>query len=211
MKATMTSLFASVMIASLAGMPAAAQTQTDHAVHHEGTTAQTGPGAGTTGSTAPPMQQMQTPGTGAAMQGMPMGSMMQMMPMCAMMMPGMAGMMQGMPGMRGMAMGSPMPGGMPGAANMMPAQPVGDQGPASLALSGINSRMHGEMQIVYSGNTDVDFAKSMLAHHEGAIDMARIELAFGKNPEMRKLAEEIVRAQQAEVEQITAWLKTQGQ
>jgi uncharacterized protein (DUF305 family) len=51
----------------------------------------------------------------------------------------------------------------------------------------------------------------MLAHHKGAIDMAKIEMAFGENPEMRKLAEEIIRAQQAEVEQISAWLKTQGQ
>jgi hypothetical protein len=130
MKTTMTSLFASVMIASLAGMPAAAQTETDHAVHHEGTTAQTGPAAGTAGSTAPPMQQMQPPGTGAAMQGMPMGGMMQMMPMCGMMsgmMPRMTGMMQGTPGMQGMPPGSTMQGGMPGGATMMTAQPMGDQ------------------------------------------------------------------------------------
>lgn len=55
-------------------------------------------------------------------------------------------------------------------------------------------------------NADVAFACGMIAHHQGAIDMAEVLLEHGENPEMRKLAEEIIAAQVGEIEQMTAWL-----
>jgi uncharacterized protein (DUF305 family) len=90
------------------------------------------------------------------------------------------------------------------------AKPQGDSGPASLALSGANAKMHEAMAIEYSGDADVDFARGMIPHHQGAIDMAKIALAFGKDPEIRRLAEEIVKAQEAEIAFMQAWLKKQG-
>ncbi len=53
---------------------------------------------------------------------------------------------------------------------------------------------------------DVAFACSMIAHHQGAIDMAQVLLDHGDDPEMIKLAEEIVQAQVGEIELMTNWL-----
>ncbi len=54
---------------------------------------------------------------------------------------------------------------------------------------------------------DVAFAKGMLAHHRAALDMAKIELKYGKDAEMRKLAEDIIKAQQAEIDQMETWVR----
>ena len=97
-----------------------------------------------------------------------------------------------------------MPGGM--AMPGMGAPPAGDQGPAAEAFQAANARMHQDMAITYSGNVDVDFVRSMIPHHQGAIDMARIELEHGTDPELRKLAQGIIAAQEAEIAMMNAWL-----
>ena len=58
-----------------------------------------------------------------------------------------------------------------------------------------------------SGDVDVDFVRLMLPHHQAAIDMARTELLYGTDPQMRRLAQEIVTDQQSEVEVMKVWLK----
>ena len=58
-----------------------------------------------------------------------------------------------------------------------------------------------------TGNVDRDFAMMMRIHHQGAIDMAEAELATGKDPQMRKLAKEIIAAQKKEIAVIDRWLK----
>jgi uncharacterized protein (DUF305 family) len=60
--------------------------------------------------------------------------------------------------------------------------------------------MHRDMSIVPSGDPDRDFAAMMIPHHQGAVDMARIELQFGKNPVLRRLAQGIIVEQLQEIE-----------
>ena len=89
--------------------------------------------------------------------------------------------------------------------------PRGDRGPSSLAFHGINQKMHEGMNITFSGNADADFVNGMVPHHQGAVDMAKVVLAFGKDPEIRKLAEAIVQAQESEIAMMRAWLKRNTQ
>jgi uncharacterized protein (DUF305 family) len=102
-----------------------------------------------------------------------------------------------------------MHGKMAGGAMTM--QPKGDSGPSSLAFNGIAARMHTDMDITYTGRPDVDFAKGMIPHHQAAVDMAKTEIAFGKDPQIRKIAEEIVKTQEAEIANLQQWLKDQTQ
>ena len=65
--------------------------------------------------------------------------------------------------------------------------------------------MHAEMQNVrYSGNADADFASMMIPHHQGAIEMSKVELQFGADPRLRRLAQEIIVTQQSEIEVMKA-------
>jgi uncharacterized protein (DUF305 family) len=61
-------------------------------------------------------------------------------------------------------------------------------------------RMHKDMSIVPSGDPDRDFAAMMIPHHQGAVDMAKVELQFGKNPVLRRLAQGIIVEQLQEIE-----------
>ncbi len=121
---------------------------------------------------------------------------------------GMGGMMSGdqMPMMKMM---QEMHGKMMGGG--MPMQPKGDTGPSSQAFNGITAKMHQDMAITFTGNADVDFVKNMIAHHQGAIDMAKVELAFGKDPEVKKVAEDVIKAQEAEIAWLRDWQKKQTQ
>jgi uncharacterized protein (DUF305 family) len=77
---------------------------------------------------------------------------------------------------------------------------------ASKAFVEANARMHQDMDISYTGNADVDFVRGMIPHHQGAIDMAKVVLAHGKDPAIRKLAEEVIAAQTKEIAEMKAWL-----
>lgn len=70
--------------------------------------------------------------------------------------------------------------------------------------------MHDKMMAaVNESDPDKAFAKGMVAHHEGAIAMAETELKYGKDPKMRKLAQDIIKAQKGEIEQMNKWLDSQ--
>lgn len=75
-------------------------------------------------------------------------------------------------------------------------------------LSASMDKMHTAMASVEpSGDSDLDFAELMLPHHQAAIDMAKAELVHGKDPQMRRLAQEIFADQQSEIELMQLWLK----
>src|SRR5215471_15524768 len=87
----------------------------------------------------------------------------------------------------------------------------GDQGPAWTELQSSMEKMHAAMSsIEASGNSDVDFVKMMIPHHQAAIDMARTQLLSGKDPQLRRLAQEIITDQQSEIELMTLWLNQRG-
>ena len=66
------------------------------------------------------------------------------------------------------------------------------------------------MNTPYTGNADKDFAAQMIAHHQGAVSMARVELEYGKDPEMRKLAQGIIKAQKQEIAFMKKWQARHG-
>jgi uncharacterized protein (DUF305 family) len=71
-------------------------------------------------------------------------------------------------------------------------------------------RMHADMTAVEpSGNNDADFVNLMLPHHQAAVDMARTELLYGSDPQMRRLAQEIITDQESEIQLMQLWLDRQ--
>lgn len=79
--------------------------------------------------------------------------------------------------------------------------------PSTAEYSKAMDAMHRDMAIKYTGNPDVDFVRGMIPHHEGAVAMAKIVLKYGKDPEIRKLAEDVVKAQESEIAMMKAWLE----
>ena len=82
--------------------------------------------------------------------------------------------------------------------------------PWAMAYDAANAVMHEGMAIAYSNNPDLDFARAMLAHHQGAVAMAQIQLQHGTDPEMRALAQAIIDAQAAEIAQMQAFIAKLG-
>ena len=92
------------------------------------------------------------------------------------------------------------------AATSSMAMPAGGMDMKSM-MKDMNDKM-GSMTM--SGNQDVDFAMMMRMHHQGAIDMAQVELKSGKEPKMRKMAKDIVAAQKKEIAEIDKFLVSHG-
>ena len=191
--------------AALMVLPVTAFAQAD--AHHPAT------GAGTPSAAAP--APASAPGAPADQTQNMMQMMGQMMPMMQQMMQMMEMMQQKQTMQGGMMMG--MPGGQGGPGGMgMPAGPAGTSmtgmsaaGKAYMsAMAGMNGPM---MQATQIADPDVAFVKGMVAHHQGAIDMAKAVLQYGKDEQVKTWANQIIKAQEAEKAEMESWLKQHGQ
>ena len=108
--------------------------------------------------------------------------------------------MSGMP-----MMGGQMPMGGSGAG---PMGNLSDHQKAS--MEGMMSMHQNMMQGMMKDDADVAFACGMIAHHIGAISMAKVELEYGDNDEMKATAQEIIDAQTKEIEELTAWVEKEA-
>ncbi len=73
------------------------------------------------------------------------------------------------------------------------------------AMSRMMQKM-GAMKL--TGVQDRDFMMMMTAHHQSAVDMAKVELRRGTHPELKSLARDIIKSQTKEILQMRSWLKT---
>ncbi len=95
------------------------------------------------------------------------------------------------------------------AGHGAPAAKAGDSA-ATTAYKAANAKMHKDMDIAFTGDADADFVRGMIPHHQGAIDMARVILAHGKDPALKKLATGIIAEQEKEIAMMREWLKANG-
>ena len=79
--------------------------------------------------------------------------------------------------------------------------------PGTCALDAANQRMHADMAVEWTGDPDVDFLRTMIPHHVGAVEMAHAVIKHGHDPVVRELAETIVRTQEEEISQMRAMLE----
>jgi uncharacterized protein (DUF305 family) len=78
--------------------------------------------------------------------------------------------------------------------------------PASKAYEAANAKMHQDMDVKFSGDADADFVRGMIPHHQGAVDMAKIVLQHGKDPDVKKLAQDVIASQEKEITWMKDWL-----
>lgn len=104
----------------------------------------------------------------------------------------------------------PAPAAPAAPAAPMAAPAPAAEAPSTAALRAANMKMHKDMDIAYSGDADVDFVRGMIPHHQGAVEMAKIELQYGKDARIRRLARDIVKAQEKEIALMKAFLAKKG-
>ncbi|WP_250478199.1 MULTISPECIES: DUF305 domain-containing protein [unclassified Caballeronia] len=81
--------------------------------------------------------------------------------------------------------------------------------PSTDAYRTANQAMiQGKTNLPYTGDADYDFVAQMTPLYQGAVDVAKVELQYGKDPELRKLAQSMVYSQQAQLNFMRTWLQT---
>lgn len=94
-----------------------------------------------------------------------------------------------------------------GALAQGASSPAGAMGHGSMQM---HEQMMGGMRAMQSmqptGDTDKDFAMMMRAHHQQAVDMAKVQIEHGTSPELKVMARKMITDQQKEIAQLDAWL-----
>jgi uncharacterized protein (DUF305 family) len=104
---------------------------------------------------------------------------------------------------------APMPGMDMKGMDMKMMMPGASDTPSTKAFK--MAMMHAMQSMpAFSGDADGDFMKHMRHHNQAAIEMAKVVLANGKDADVRKLAQEIIAAQEKETATIEAWVKKKG-
>ena len=121
--------------------------------------------------------------------------------------------------MLGLVSGASAQQAMPGHDKMSPAEmhkmhkmmehmlPNPSDAASTKDFKEAHMKMMKAMDIAYTGTADVDFVRGMIPHHQGAIDMARVQLTHGKDPHLRRMAEKIISDQEKEIAEMQDWLK----
>jgi len=87
------------------------------------------------------------------------------------------------------------------AHDQAPAKSTADQD----MMAGMETMNRDMSAAQMTGDADHDFVAMMIPHHQGAVDMAQVELLYGKDPAMRRLATDIVAAQKKEIALMRRW------
>lgn len=91
-------------------------------------------------------------------------------------------------------------------AQSAPASGKGPTGDSTAAFKAADERMMKGMQgSAYTGNADEDFVSHMIPHHQGAVDMAEVEVKYGKDPQLKRLARRIIDSQRREIKFMKSW------
>ena len=111
-------------------------------------------------------------------------------------------------------------GAMPGMAGQMDAtamqkmmqdmMPSPSDSASTKDFKEAEMRMMKNMHISFTGDADVDFRARMIAHHQGAIDMAKVALNHAKEADTKKMAQKIIDDQEKEIAEMKDWLKKHG-
>ena len=79
--------------------------------------------------------------------------------------------------------------------------------PASAGYMAAMNKMDKAMTMKYTNDADADFLRGMIPHHQGAVDMCKVELQYGKDPQIHKLCNGIIASQESQIVQMKKWLQ----
>ena len=100
-----------------------------------------------------------------------------------------------------------MPGGMQGTMREMMRSMESARTPAAKAYAQAMDKMHKDMAIEFSDNAGADFARAMIQHHQGALDMAQVALQYAQDDEIRRIAQKTIDDQTKDIKELRSWLE----